>query len=228
MAEKFLRVVPGFVKEIAGIPGGEDILKCFSCGSCTVACAERPNDPEYDPRKIIRMALLGLEEQVLSSDFIWYCSMHYTCSERCPQGVKISEVMNAIRNIRLAEGLPVREKTKKSPQYKKLDPHFRFEITNIPGGETLTGCFACGSCTAECPEKEFSEESSPRNTIRKALLGLREEVLTSRFVEDCSAHYRCQFICPQGVNISRLMNAIRILAEKKGYSRPRKPLELVK
>jgi heterodisulfide reductase subunit C len=50
------------------------------------------------------MAILGMKKEVLSSDFIWLCSSCYTCFERCPQNVKIPELMNAIKNIAVREG----------------------------------------------------------------------------------------------------------------------------
>ncbi len=95
---------PGFKYEIAEEPGGEHIRRCFSCGTCTAGCPVRVVTERYNPRKIIRMALLGLKEEVLSSDFIWLCSSCYTCYERCPQDVRITELMNAIKNIAVREG----------------------------------------------------------------------------------------------------------------------------
>jgi len=50
------------------------------------------------------MAILGMKREVLSSQFIWLCSSCYTCHERCPQNVKIPDLMNAIRNIAVREG----------------------------------------------------------------------------------------------------------------------------
>jgi heterodisulfide reductase subunit C len=50
------------------------------------------------------MAILGMKKEVLSSQFIWLCSSCYTCYERCPQDVRIPELMNAIRNIAVREG----------------------------------------------------------------------------------------------------------------------------
>jgi heterodisulfide reductase subunit C len=89
---------------IALEPGGENIKKCFSCGTCTAGCPVREVTDRYNPRRIIRMALLGMKKEVLSSDFIWLCSSCYTCFERCPQDVKIPELMNAIKNIAVREG----------------------------------------------------------------------------------------------------------------------------
>jgi heterodisulfide reductase subunit C len=89
---------------IALEPGGENIKKCFSCGTCTAGCPVREVTDRYNPRRIIRMALLGMKKEVLSSDYIWLCSSCYTCFERCPQDVKIPELMNAIKNIAVREG----------------------------------------------------------------------------------------------------------------------------
>jgi heterodisulfide reductase subunit C len=95
---------PYFKFLIAQEPGGENIKRCFSCGTCTGGCPVREVTDTYNPRRIIRMALLGLKKEVLSSQAIWLCSSCYTCFERCPQNVKIPELMNAIKNIAVREG----------------------------------------------------------------------------------------------------------------------------
>jgi heterodisulfide reductase subunit C2 len=95
---------PKFKFLISAEPGGENIKKCFSCGTCTAGCPVREVTDRYNPRKIIRMALLGMKKEVLSSQFIWLCSSCYTCFERCPQDVRIPDLMNAIKNIAVREG----------------------------------------------------------------------------------------------------------------------------
>ena len=95
---------PNFKLLIASESGGENIKKCFSCGTCTAGCPVREVTDRYNPRRIIRMALLGMKKEVLSSNFIWLCSSCYTCFERCPQDVKIPELMNALKNIAVREG----------------------------------------------------------------------------------------------------------------------------
>ncbi|MBN1901366.1 4Fe-4S dicluster domain-containing protein [Candidatus Sumerlaeota bacterium] len=94
-----------FRDEILGSPGGENLLKCYACGACAASCPVREVDERYNPRRIIHMVLLGMREEVLRSDFIWLCSTCYTCSERCPQGVRLSTIMQVLKNIAVREGI---------------------------------------------------------------------------------------------------------------------------
>jgi heterodisulfide reductase subunit C len=93
-----------FKYRVAEEPGGENIKLCFACGLCTAGCPVSEIDEEYNPRKIIRMILLGMKEKVLSSDFIWLCAQCYTCQAHCPQQVNFADVMKAIRAIAVREG----------------------------------------------------------------------------------------------------------------------------
>lgn len=95
---------PTLVDQIAAQPGGENIRRCFACGTCTASCPVREVTERYNPRRIIHMAVLGLREQVLRSDFIWLCSTCYACHERCPQDVRITTLMHAIKNVAVSEG----------------------------------------------------------------------------------------------------------------------------
>jgi heterodisulfide reductase subunit C len=95
---------PSFAREIAAEPGGQQIWRCFACGTCTASCPVREVTDRYDPRRIIHMALLGMREAVLSSDFVWLCSTCYACQERCPQDVRITELFYAMKNVAVREG----------------------------------------------------------------------------------------------------------------------------
>jgi heterodisulfide reductase subunit C len=98
------RLDPNFRQEILVQPGGERFMHCFSCGTCVAGCPVAGTTEKYNPRRIVRMALLGMRQEVLSSEFVWLCSTCYTCYERCPQDVHIPDLMNAIRNIAVREG----------------------------------------------------------------------------------------------------------------------------
>jgi len=95
---------PNFKYEVAAEIGGANINRCFACGTCSAGCPVREIDEKYNPRKIIHMVLLGMRERVLKSDFIWLCSTCYTCYDRCPQGVQLTSIMTALKNIAAREG----------------------------------------------------------------------------------------------------------------------------
>jgi len=94
----------GFRDEVMRRHGGEKLNLCYQCGSCSGGCPVGKITDSYRPREIIRMTLLGLRDEVLSSGSIWLCASCYTCQERCPQGVEIADLMLALRNIAASEG----------------------------------------------------------------------------------------------------------------------------
>ena len=75
-----------FYKEIAKQPKGEGITKCLSCGTCSSTCQVFSVNPDYNPRKLIQKAVLGLRDDVLHSEMIWICSRCNSCLEKCPKG----------------------------------------------------------------------------------------------------------------------------------------------
>jgi heterodisulfide reductase subunit C len=81
-----------FRDEIAGHPGGENIRRCFACGTCAAGCPVTEVDSEYNCRRIIRQILLGMREEVLSSPLIWQCLICYRCYVRCPQKVNFTDM----------------------------------------------------------------------------------------------------------------------------------------
>jgi heterodisulfide reductase subunit C len=93
-----------FARKVAARPGGEALRLCFACGTCSASCPVGRFDARFNPRRIIRMTLLGMREQVLASDFVWLCAGCHTCSERCPQGVHIPDIMVALKNMAREEG----------------------------------------------------------------------------------------------------------------------------
>jgi heterodisulfide reductase subunit C len=95
---------PGFREEVARESGGENIRRCFQCGTCVAMCPVAEHDPRYDPRRIIRMVNMGMRKEVLSSPAIWLCSGCYNCFERCPQDVKPTQILQAIQHIASREG----------------------------------------------------------------------------------------------------------------------------
>ena len=92
-----------FRDEIAGHPGGENIRRCFACGTCAAGCPVTDVDSEYNCRRIIRQILFGMREEVLSSPLIWMYLVCYRCYVRCPQKVNFTDIMRVLRYLAVKE-----------------------------------------------------------------------------------------------------------------------------
>ncbi|MGQ9507035.1 MAG: 4Fe-4S dicluster domain-containing protein [Candidatus Bathycorpusculaceae bacterium] len=93
-----------FSREMTSQLGGETITFCYQCGTCASSCPVAKITEKFNPREVIRLALLGMRDEVLSGNAIWLCSSCYNCQERCPQKVEIADVIYALRNIAIREG----------------------------------------------------------------------------------------------------------------------------
>jgi heterodisulfide reductase subunit C len=52
----------------------------------------------------MRRVQLGFKDDVLPSDELWMCTTCTTCDDRCPRGVKITDVIMTLRNMASKEG----------------------------------------------------------------------------------------------------------------------------
>lgn len=95
---------PKWKYELQKQSGGEKLLVCFQCGTCTSDCPVARFTDNYRPRTLIRMAQLGLKARVLSSDTLWLCAACFTCTDRCPQGVEVASVIRVFRNLAVEKG----------------------------------------------------------------------------------------------------------------------------
>lgn len=94
-----------FLRRLGAELGASDLSKCFQCGVCVASCPVREVEASFNPRRIMKLAKLGLKDVVLQSEFIWLCSLCFLCQERCPQDVRPPEVMTVLRNMAAAEGI---------------------------------------------------------------------------------------------------------------------------
>lgn len=98
------RADPGFKHDVARRHGAEQIKRCYTCGVCSASCPVGANNPDFDPRRLIRLVVLGQKEEVLRSPLLWYCSTCYTCQEACPEGVNFTEVCFVLKNMAAEAG----------------------------------------------------------------------------------------------------------------------------
>jgi heterodisulfide reductase subunit C len=79
-----------------------DSTLCWTCSSCDSECPVEIATNRLRPQRIVRLANLGLFEELIASAEIWYCLTCRRCSQICPNLVKPETL------VRYARGAAVR------------------------------------------------------------------------------------------------------------------------
>ncbi|MCO5382179.1 MAG: CoB--CoM heterodisulfide reductase subunit C [Methanosarcina barkeri] len=130
MSEELLKVLKA---------AGLDVLSCMQCGTCTGSCPSGRHTG-LNTRRILRDACKN-RATVLSDEALWLCTTCYTCQERCPRGIPITDALLELRRLAVKEGfmlpqhrliskmvlecghaVPLDEETKKKREELGLDP----------------------------------------------------------------------------------------------------------
>lgn len=83
-------------EEIAALPGGEYIHRCWQCGSCTNSCTVNAINNDFNPRYWIYLIRMGMESELLRDrEIIWQCVSCNKCTYACPRDVVPEGVMKA-------------------------------------------------------------------------------------------------------------------------------------
>ncbi|HEY6014934.1 MAG TPA: 4Fe-4S dicluster domain-containing protein [Candidatus Limnocylindrales bacterium] len=94
-----------FLDEINAATAGDSRLElCIQCGTCGGSCPSAA-DMDRTPRSLFAMARAGFRYEVLHSNTPWMCVSCYFCAVRCPQEIRIPDVMYAIKSIATREGV---------------------------------------------------------------------------------------------------------------------------
>jgi len=114
-----------FLDEVYRIPGGEKIKDCIQCGTCSGSCPVSWA-MEETPRQIFAMIRAGMRDKVLDSVTIWTCASCYQCMHRCPQEIKITDIMYMLKRM------AIRENRQRSKNAAALSKAF-FDLVNKKG-----------------------------------------------------------------------------------------------
>ncbi|MFW9933798.1 MAG: CoB--CoM heterodisulfide reductase subunit C [Candidatus Thorarchaeota archaeon] len=107
------KIDPEFVDRLVEA-GADRIRTCIQCGTCSSVCPSGRRTA-FRTRELMRKAVLGLKDEVLSSPDLWLCATCLTCLERCPRQIKTTDAIIIMRNMAVEEGymLPQHKKTAK-------------------------------------------------------------------------------------------------------------------
>ncbi|RPJ17113.1 MAG: 4Fe-4S dicluster domain-containing protein [Desulfobacteraceae bacterium] len=78
---------------------------CITCGLCSSACPASGIDG-FDPRTLVRMAGLGLENEIINARWPWICTMCGKCEHLCPMDIRIPDLVRSIRGLREKNKIP--------------------------------------------------------------------------------------------------------------------------
>ncbi|MFW9886647.1 MAG: 4Fe-4S dicluster domain-containing protein [Candidatus Thorarchaeota archaeon] len=73
-------------------PEGETLLRCYQCGRCTSACPVAEIDSSFNPRLFLEKVILA-DESLAENKLIWTCLTCEQCEVRCPEHVKIPQIL---------------------------------------------------------------------------------------------------------------------------------------
>lgn len=93
-----------FLEESQLVPGGDRISRCLQCGTCTGSCPVS-YAMDISPRMVIALFRAGQIEEILRSRTIWICASCYMCTTRCPQDIKITDLLYALKRTAMDTGL---------------------------------------------------------------------------------------------------------------------------
>ncbi len=74
------------------LPDGGNLTLCLSCGACSSSCPANGLE-DMDPRKFLRLASLGMDEEVTSTPWVWQCSLCMRCVHNCPMQINIPQLV---------------------------------------------------------------------------------------------------------------------------------------
>ena len=104
---------------IAATPGADPrLVMCIQCGTCGGSCPAGM-DMEHTPRRLFAMIEAGMREDVLRSNTPWFCVSCYYCYVRCPQEIRIPDLMYTLKRMAIKEGYFQESSAKDAPDFSE-------------------------------------------------------------------------------------------------------------
>lgn len=82
---------------------GENVKVCMQCATCTGMCPMAA-EMELSPRMVMHLAQFGLQSRLEEINTYWKCASCHACTVKCPRGIDIAKVMEALRQKSLRTG----------------------------------------------------------------------------------------------------------------------------
>jgi heterodisulfide reductase subunit C len=87
-----------FIDRVKEIVPNANLSLCLTCGACSSGCPASGLE-NMDPRKFLRLAVLGLDAEITEHPWVWMCSMCYRCTHACPMKIDIAALIFEARKL---------------------------------------------------------------------------------------------------------------------------------
>jgi len=175
-----------FADKVRSIPGGEHLEMCYACGTCVSQCMiQQKVEPEYNPRRLLRMVMMGMEDEAYENPTTWLCSGCDLCYPACPQEIHISGVISAVKDLAVEKGYTSPLETVSVDEnlcsgcgicvmvcpYEA--PHLIEKVVNGINDRfsevDINKCMGCGICVASCPTGAIARDGVSNTDIMKQI-----------------------------------------------------------
>ncbi len=116
----------------------KDVNKCFTCGSCDIECPINLRAGKLFPRNLVRLAVLGFDDDLIREKSIWFCIQCDRCVRACPMTVKPAKVIQMARRKALEERVVNYDFIKAVKKFRNQLQNARFLVARgifLDGGE---------------------------------------------------------------------------------------------
>ncbi|MFQ6131453.1 MAG: 4Fe-4S dicluster domain-containing protein [Armatimonadota bacterium] len=99
-----------FLSELLATPAGEKVKTCIQCGTCSASCPTS-YAMDHTPRQVISFFRAGMLREALCTNTVWMCASCYSCTVRCPAGIKLTDIMYELKRLGTKYGLTPPDET---------------------------------------------------------------------------------------------------------------------
>jgi len=114
---------------------------------------------------------------------------------------------------RSVEAKSVIKMVKETVQVARRFSDFAETVKELSGVD-VNLCFQCAKCASGCPVA-YAMDYTPTQLVHAIQLGLSDLVLNSKTIWLCASCQTCTTRCPQDVDLAGVMDAVRIIAQRK-------------
>jgi heterodisulfide reductase subunit C len=178
--------IEAFADQVRAVPGGEYLERCYSCGTCVSKCMiQQKVEPAYNPRRLLHMVMMGMREEAFKSPTTWLCSACDLCYPACPQKIRISGVVAAVKRLAVEAGYESPLETASVDEsmcsgcaicvmvcpYEAphlIEKEVEGQIDSLSEVDPAK-CMGCGTCVGACPLGAIGFKGSSNQEVRRQI-----------------------------------------------------------